>query len=57
MYEMKGALSGPPHQIGQLPGFPGATRRPTVPSTHLNRRFPGYSRVPRLPSDGARFQR
>jgi hypothetical protein len=49
MYEMKGALSDPPHQIGQLPGFSGATRRPTVPSTHLNHRFPGYSRVPGFP--------
>ena len=57
MYEMEGALSASPLRIRQLPGFPGAARRPPVPNTHLNRRFPGYSRVPGLPPDGARFQR
>jgi len=59
MYEMKGALPGraAPHQIRQLPGFPGTARRPPVPNAHVNGRFPGYSHVPGLPPDGARFQR
>ena len=57
MYEMKGALPGRAAPIRQLPGFPGPTGRPSVPSAHVNPRFPGYSRVPGLPPDGARFQR
>jgi hypothetical protein len=57
MYEMEGALSASPLRIRQLPGFPGAARRPPVPGTRANHRFPGCSRAPRLPSDGARFQR
>jgi peptidase M50B-like protein len=57
MYEMKGALSGRAAQVRQLPGFPGATGRPPGPDTHVKHRFPGYSRVPGLPPDGARFQR
>jgi hypothetical protein len=57
MYEMEGALSASPLRIRQLPGFPGAARRPPVPGTRANHRFPGRSRVPGLPSGGARFQR
>jgi Bacterial regulatory proteins, luxR family len=57
MYEMEGALSASPLRIRQLPGFPGTARRPPVPGTRANHRFPGCSRVPGLPSDGARFQR
>ena len=45
MYEMKGALSASPHQVGQLPGLAGAARRPPGPGTRTNHRFPGNSRV------------
>jgi len=49
MYEMKGALSASPHQIGRLPGLPGAARRPPVPGTRTNHRLPGDPRVPGCP--------
>ena len=41
MYEMEGALSSPPSQIGQLPGLPGAARRPPGPDSRSMYRLPG----------------
>ena len=57
MYEMEGALPGLGSQVGQLPGLPGAARRPPGPSTRTKFQFPGSSHAPGLPSDGSRFQR
>ncbi len=51
----RGPYSASPLRIRQLPGFPGAARRPPRPGTRANHRFPGCSRVPGLPPDGARF--
>ena len=57
MYEMEGAMPGSVALGRQLPGKPGATRRPPVPDTRVTCRFPDTSRVPELPPDGSRFQR
>ncbi len=57
MYEMEGALPGHATLGRRLPGKPGVTRRPPVPSTRANCQFPGSSRVPGSPPGGSRFQR
>jgi len=57
MYEMEGASSAPPNPIGQSPGLPGPTGRPPGPGPGAKARFPGLSRLPEFPPDGARFQR
>jgi hypothetical protein len=50
-------LPGLAIRFARLPGLPGATRRPPVPGTRCKFRFPGLSRVPGKPRDGARFLR
>ena len=41
MYEMKGALSSPPPQVGRLPGLADAARRPPGPDARAMYRLPG----------------
>ena len=57
MYEMEGASSAPPCQIGQSPSLSGPTGRPPGPGPGAKARFPGPSRLPEFPPGGARFQR
>ena len=53
----RGPRLASPLRGGQLPGFPGAARRPPVPGTRVRRRFPGSLHVPEFPPAGTRFQR
>ena len=48
MYEMGGLVWRRHARSGQLPGFGGAARRPSVPGIRARDRFPGSSHVPRV---------
>ena len=54
-YEVEGALSAAPYEVGQLPGLPCTAGRPPVPATRSRSRSPGLSHVPGVSSEWCPF--
>jgi hypothetical protein len=54
-YEVEGALSAAPFEVGQLPGLPCTAGRPPVPATRNRSRLPGLSHVPGVSSEWCPF--